>query len=190
MRADAQRNRRRLLDAAVAAILDAGGAPTFDAVAQRAGVGIGTLYRHFPDRQALLHGVTRHVLERTIAAGEAELGDGADGATVLRRYLHLAVDNGVGVVNIVHPLIDRPDWPDLQTRAEALLRAILDRAKAEGAISAELTAADLASAVIRFSRPLGIGLPADRERAIAHRHIDTYVDGLLAWRLRSEPHSR
>ena len=55
MRADARRNRERLLDAAVELILDVGGEPARDAIANRAGVGIGTLYRHFPDQQSLLH---------------------------------------------------------------------------------------------------------------------------------------
>src|SRR5690606_16261340 len=50
MRADARKNHRRLLDAAIGLILELGGEPSRDAVADRAGVGIATLYRHFPDR--------------------------------------------------------------------------------------------------------------------------------------------
>ena len=49
MRADARRNRERLLDAAIGLILEVGGEPTRDALAAHAGVGIGTVYRHFPD---------------------------------------------------------------------------------------------------------------------------------------------
>ena len=71
MRADAQRNRQRLLDVTIELILEAGGEPSRDAIADRAGVGIGTLYRHFPDQQALLHAVARHALEKSISAGEA-----------------------------------------------------------------------------------------------------------------------
>lgn len=73
MRSDAQRNRQRLIDAAIELILEMGGDPSRDAVAQRAGVGIGTLYRHFPEQQMLLHAAARHVLEQSIGAGEALL---------------------------------------------------------------------------------------------------------------------
>lgn len=52
MRADARRSRHRLFDAARELILEIGGEPTRDAIAHRAGVGIGTLYRHFPDRMS------------------------------------------------------------------------------------------------------------------------------------------
>ncbi|MEX1271511.1 MAG: TetR family transcriptional regulator, partial [Acidimicrobiia bacterium] len=104
MRSDARRNRRRLLDAAIELILETGSAPSRDAVARAAAVGIATLYRHFPDQQDLLRGVAVDVLARTIAAGEAAL-DEADGGAALRRYLHEAIDIGLGAVNIVHPLL-------------------------------------------------------------------------------------
>ena len=63
VRADATANRLRLLDATVDLVLEVGGEPTRDAIADRAGVGIGTVYRHFPDRESLLHALVRHVLE-------------------------------------------------------------------------------------------------------------------------------
>src|SRR3982750_1480195 len=100
MRADAQRNRQLLLDVTIELVLRAGGEPSRDAVAERAGVGIGTLYRHFPDRQALLHAAARHALEKSISAGEAILLSVSDGVDVLRQYMHAALDNGIGVVNI------------------------------------------------------------------------------------------
>jgi AcrR family transcriptional regulator len=78
MRADARRNRRRLIDAAIELIFAVGGEPSRDAVAQRAGVGIGTLYRHFPDQQALLRAVVLDVLERLTDAARRDgvLGSG------------------------------------------------------------------------------------------------------------------
>ena len=116
MRADARRNRERLLDAAVELILEVGGEPARDAIANRAEVGIGTLYRHFPDQQSLLHAVALHVLDRTITAGERALADAANGGEALRQYMHLAVDQGLGVLNIIHPLLDHPHWPEQQVR--------------------------------------------------------------------------
>lgn len=178
MRADARRNRERLLDAAVELILEMGGEPTRDAIANRAGVGIGTLYRHFPDQQSLLHAVARRVLDRSIAAGEAALADAADGAEALRRYMHLAVDHGVGVLNIVYPLLDHADWPEQRARAGSLLHAMVDRARRDGLIRRDATVTDVGFAIIRACRPLAVGLPPGDERALAHRHIGIYLDGL------------
>ena len=175
MRADARRNRRRLLDAAIELVLERGGEPTRDAVAERAGVGIGTLYRHFPDQQTLFRAVVLDVLDRTIAAGEEALEDSDD---PLRSYLHAAVDNGLGVVNILHPLLDSTDWPDRTTAARDLLDRLLATARDAGAVGDGASAADITYAAIRFSRPLSIGLSPAEERAIAHRQVDTYVDGL------------
>lgn len=178
MRADAERNRERLLDAAIEMVLTVGGEPTRDAIAERAGLGIATLYRHFPDRQTLLRSIARRVLDRSNAAGEQSLAGAADSFDALRRYLHAAVDNGVGVLNMIHPLIESPDWPEQRAKAESILSTMLSRAKAEGRIRRDTSIADVAFAIIRFCRPLAVGLSSDDEQAIAHRHVDTYIEGL------------
>jgi AcrR family transcriptional regulator len=179
-RADARRNRRRLLDAAIDLILEIGGEPARDAVAQRAGVGVGTLYRHFPDRQTLLRAVVLDVLDRTIDRGDAALTESATGGEALRRYMHAAIDTGLGVVNVVHPLLDTPDWPDRRAAAEEVLDRLIDAARRDGAIDDAVTATDITFASIRFCRPLAIGLGPEAERAIAHRQLDCYLDGLMA----------
>ncbi len=178
MRADARRNRERLLDATVELILEKGREPARDAIATRAGVGIGTLYRHFPDQQSLLHTAALHVLDRSIAAGERALADAADGAQALRRYMHLAVDHGLGALNLIYPLLDNADWPEQQARAEALLRTMVDRAQGDGLMRHDVTATDVGFAIIRACRPLAVGLPLADERALAHRHVDIWLDGL------------
>ena len=177
MRADAQRNRERLLDAAIELILEVGGEPSRDSLAERAGVGIATVYRHFPDQQSLLHAVVRYALDRSITAGEAALADAADSSETLRRYMHAAVDNGIGVVNLIYPLLDKPHR-DLRGRAEALMKTLLERGRRDGRLRSDASPADIVFATIRFSRPLAVGLSAAEERAIAHRHIDIYLDGL------------
>jgi AcrR family transcriptional regulator len=188
MRADAQQNRQRLLDVTIELVLEVGGEPTRDAVAERAGVGIGTVYRHFPDRQSLLHATVRHALERSIHAGEALVGTVPDGIDALRQYMHVALDNGIGVVNIIHPLLEKRDWPDLRTRAAKLMRSLIARAAQGGSLRDDLSERDIVFALIRFARPLAMGLPATEERALAHRHLDFYIDGLCAQqRKRNEP---
>jgi AcrR family transcriptional regulator len=179
MRADARRNRRLLLDAAIELVLQIGGEPSRDAIAHRAGVGIATLYRHFPDRQSLLRAVVLDVLDRTIARGQAALSGTRDGGEALRAYLHGAIDTGLGAVNILHPLVDEPHWPERQAVAQDLLDFLVAAARKDGAIGSDVTATDIALASIRFSRPLSIGLDTAQERAIAHLQLDTYLDGLL-----------
>jgi AcrR family transcriptional regulator len=178
MRADAERNRRRLLDAAVELILEIGGEPSRDAIAGRAGVGIGTLYRHFPDQQTLLRAVVLDVLDRTIHLGEAALAESTDGREALRRYMHDAIDAGLGVVNVVHPLLDSTEWPERRATAADVLERLAGAARRDGALAAGVTASDIAIASIRFCRPLGLGLDLGAEREIAHRHLDDYLDGL------------
>jgi AcrR family transcriptional regulator len=136
------------------------------------------VYRHFPDRQSLLHDVARHVLENTIAAGERVVASDADGEEAVRCYLHEAIERGIGVVNIVHPLLDDHDWPDLQVRADDMLSALIERGRAGCELRSDLTVGDIVFAAIRFGRPLAIGLSPSEDRAIAHRQLDRYVDGL------------
>jgi len=180
MRADAQRNRQRLLDVTIELVLEAGGEPSRDAIAERAGVGIGTLYRHFPDRQALLHAVARHALEKSIGAGEAIVQSASSGVDALRQYMHAALDNGIGVVNMIHPLLDKREWPDLRSRAAKLLKTLVAGAVQDGDLGSDVSERDIVFATIRFARPLAVGLSAGEERAIAHRQLDFYIDGLCS----------
>ncbi len=90
-RADSLRNRDKLLEAAKA-VFGAGGAEaSLEAVARRAGVGIGTLYRHFPTREALFAAVYRREVEQ-LSELAAALGRDADPVEALRRWLHATVE--------------------------------------------------------------------------------------------------
>ena len=182
IRADALRSRRRLLDAAKELILEIGGEPARDAVARRAGVGIGTLYRHFPNQQTLLHAVVADVLDRTIDAGNAALAESATGGEAFRRYMHATIDTGLGVVNIIHPLLDTTNWPDQDAAARDMLDRLVNAARRDSAVDNSVTATEIAFAAIRFCRPLAIGLDSANERSIAHRQLDTYLDGLIMMR--------
>lgn len=180
MRADARRNRQSVVDAAIELVLEVGGEPPREAVARRAGVGIATLYRNFPDQQELLRAVVVEVLDRAIQQGRAALEEATSGADALRRYLHAAIDCGLGAVNIVHPLLEDHEWPNQSDAARDVLDQLVAAAVRDGAVDHEHTATDLALAAIRFCRPLAVGMDADDERAIAHRQLDRYLDGLTA----------
>lgn len=178
MRADAQLNRRRLLEAATEMTLETGVDVPIDAIARRAQVGIGTLYRHFPDRNALFTGIALHAIDRAIEAAERAVADAGDAYAALRQYMHAAVERGVGVLNLVAPLIENPDWGTQRARIGTLLDTILSDAKAATLIRDDVEVADIVFPVIRHSRPVSMGQSKTDERALAHRHLDIYIDGL------------
>lgn len=178
MREDARRNRAQLVQAALDLLLESGHEPPLDLVAKRAGVGIGTLYRHFPSRTDVLDAVGHHVLEQAAAVAEAALAHPGDGHESLRQYLHGAVRGGVGALNLLHPLADNPSWTAQRSRVTPLLAAILERGKSDGTLRDDVDITDVVYAVIRHSRPVELRLPHAAERAIAHRHLDRFVDGL------------
>jgi AcrR family transcriptional regulator len=91
-RADARRNEQTLLDAAAAAFVAAGvDAPVRD-IAARAGVGVATIYRHFPTRADLIVAVYRHQVEACADAGPALLATSATPHEALARWINLFVD--------------------------------------------------------------------------------------------------
>ena len=90
-RADSLRNREQLLEAAKAAFTQAGAQAPLEEIARRAGLGIGTLYRHFPTRDALLAAVYRREVEQLANSAETLLAERPAGEA-LRAWLHLLVD--------------------------------------------------------------------------------------------------
>lgn len=96
MRADARRNRERLLEVAGAAFAEHGEGASLDDIAKRAGVGTGTLYRHFPTRQALLEAAYLDRIEAIAARADIVAGDRAPGEA-LREWLD---ELAVGMIQV------------------------------------------------------------------------------------------
>src|ERR1700758_4231348 len=90
-RADAIRNRERVLEAAKAVFSQGGPEASLEAVAKRAGVGIGTLYRHFPTREALYEAVYRREVQQLVELAEQLKGE-PDAVEALRRWLRSNVE--------------------------------------------------------------------------------------------------
>ena len=124
----------------------------------------------------------RGVDVRFLRPARAALAGSPDGRGALRRYLHVAIDNGLGAVNIVHPLLDDHDWPDRRQAAEDLLGRLVTAAGQNREISTGVSPDEIALAAIRFCRPLAVGLDPARDRSIAHHQLDCYLDGLAARR--------
>ncbi|MDG4782396.1 TetR/AcrR family transcriptional regulator [Micromonospora sp. WMMD961] len=91
-RADARRNERALLDAAAAAFVTSGVDVPVRDIAVRAGVGVGTIYRHFPSRADLIVAVYRHQIEACAEAGPALLADSDTPHAALAQWIDLFVD--------------------------------------------------------------------------------------------------
>ncbi|WP_372492235.1 TetR/AcrR family transcriptional regulator [Micromonospora cabrerizensis] len=91
-RADARRNEKALLDAAAAAFVTSGVDVPVRDIAVRAGVGVGTIYRHFPSRADLIVAVYRHQIEACAEAGPALLADSDTPHAALAQWIDLFVD--------------------------------------------------------------------------------------------------
>ena len=165
-RSDAIRNRERLLEAA-AAVFSAGGPDaSLEAVAQAsAGVGIGTLYRHFPTREALFEAVYRHEVDQLGELAE-RLGREAAPVEALRRWLHANVRLVATKKGMVAALALAAHGPS-ELYAYSFERLtegrwlLLDRAVAAGDIRADITPEDLLRALVGMSQCTTAGLAED-----------------------------
>jgi AcrR family transcriptional regulator len=181
-RADALRNRERIVAAAREMFVEFGPEVPLDDVARRAGVGNATVYRNFPDRDALAREVVCSVMDRTVRAAEQALSESGDAFEALERFAHTAVDERIGALcPMVSSTFDQhhPDLEDARRRAESLVAQLMDRAKAAGQLRADVEYGDLMVGVAQLGRPpAGTGcVSADR---FVHRHLQLFLDGMRA----------
>lgn len=97
-RADALRNRERIVAAAREILVESGPDVPLDEIARRAGVGNATLYRHFPDRSALILEVVHSVMARTADQAQRAAAEEADAFVALSRFVHAAADERIGAL--------------------------------------------------------------------------------------------
>ncbi|MFI9152860.1 TetR/AcrR family transcriptional regulator [Streptomyces sp. NPDC053367] len=182
LRADALRNRERIVTAAREMFTEFGPDVPLDEIARRAGVGNATVYRHFPDRDALVRQVVCSVMDRTVAAAEKALTETGDAFGALEHFAHACVDERISALcPMVESAFDKnhPDLEETRVRCEGLVVAIMDRARAAGQLRPDVGFGDLMVAVAQLSRPpVGTNcLDVDR---FAHRHLQLFLDGLRA----------
>lgn len=148
MRADARRNYERLVAVARDAFAEHGADASLDDIARRASVGPGTLYRHFPNRDALLAAVLGDWVEEVRAEAESGLADTDDPAGALDRWLrrllrHVTTYNGLAAAIVAS---SRDPHSALATACQPMHstgRALVERAQRAGAVRADVTAADI-----------------------------------------------
>jgi AcrR family transcriptional regulator len=187
LRADARRNHEQLLAAARDVVVERGTGAPLEEVARRAGVGIGTLYRRFPDRAALLRAVVVDALEHTAQAAEQALAEEDDGFAALSRYMHAALQFRVSaVIPLVLEVLDLVDEEVGAAReaGAALVQRLVDAAHRDGSLAADITFGDIGTILVRLSRPLPGPLPPEADTDLAHRHLDVFLAGIRAGAIR------
>lgn len=182
MRADAQRNRDRLLVAARDLIIERGSGVALDDVARAAGVGIGTLYRHFPDRSTLHHAVVIDALAKTRDAARDALRE-PDAFEVLAHYLRAALELRVSAVipALLDVLdLDEPALAAAREESARLVEQIIDTARDEGYLPKDLSFADVATMLVRIARPLPGALDRGLNHDLSRRHLELFIRALRA----------
>ncbi len=177
-RADSLRNRERVLEAAKAVFADGGPAGSLEAVAQKAGVGIGTLYRHFPTRQALFDAVYRREVEHLVELA-GQLGIDLPPLEALRRWMHASVEfvatkkgMSTALAVAIHAGSDLTIYS--MDRLGSALDPLLRRAAEAGAIRPDIGKEDILRTVV------GLCYTHDKPGWTLNvlRLVDVFLDGM------------
>ncbi|MDJ0342341.1 helix-turn-helix domain-containing protein [Streptomyces sp. H10-C2] len=182
LRADASRNRERIVAAAREAFVEHGAEVPLDEVARRAGVGNATLYRNFADRAELVREVVLSVMARIAERTEALVAEEPDAFEALRRFVFESAEDRVGALcPMLSEAFDGND-PAIFAARDRLDRAIediMDRARSSGQLRTDIAVGDLMVAITQLTRPLPGTACMDMDRFV-HRHLQIFLDGLRA----------
>ena len=176
-RMDAQLNRERILEVAKEAFARSGASTSLDDIAKQAGVGAGTLYRHFPTRDTLLEAVYRTEVEK-LATAERKLAQDLPPIEALRAWMLLFVDY-IATKQIIAPalntLLGGPSKVYEASRAQitGAIRALVERAIESGDIRRDLDPLDLLRALIGVSK---VASSPDWQQS-ARRLVDILITG-------------
>jgi len=176
-RADAQRNRELLLGVAKEAFRKYGANASLDDLAKQAGVGAGTLYRHFPSRDALIEAVYRNEVEK-LAAAERELSEKLPPVEALRAWMLLFVDH-IAAKQIIAPALNTlaggasKMYEGSREQIQGAVTELVKRAIASGEIREDIEPFDLLRALIGFSH---VASGPDWQQS-ARRLVDILIAG-------------
>jgi AcrR family transcriptional regulator len=179
-RADAARNRERILEVAKQAFTRSGADTSLDDIAKEAGVGPGTLYRHFPKREELLKAVYRTEVEK-LAMAEQKFAETMPPIEALRAWLLLFVD-AVATKQIIAPALNalvgdhKKVFEASYAQIHEAIRALVKRAVQSGDIRKDLDPMDLLRALVGVSN---VASGPDWQQS-ARRLVDILVSGSQA----------
>jgi len=176
-RTDALRNRERILEVAKVAFTSEGANTSLEEIAKMAGVGIGTLYRHFPTRDALIEGVYRNEVEK-LAAAATRFAQKMSPLEALRAWMLLLVDY-IAAKHIIAPALNTIAGgasrlhEGSRTILQDAIGVLVKRAKRSGDLRTDLDAYDLLRALIGVSH---VGSSTDWPES-AKRLVDILIAG-------------
>jgi AcrR family transcriptional regulator len=176
-RADAQRNRDRILEVAKQEFTRVGANASLEDIAKKARVGPGTLYRHFPTREDLLVAVYRSEVQK-LAAAEGTLADSKSPVEALRAWLLLFVD-AVETKHIIAPVLNtlvgdpKKVFETSYAQIHEALRALVKRAIKSGDIRKDLDPIDLVRAIVGVAN---VSASPDWQQS-ARRLVDILIAG-------------
>jgi AcrR family transcriptional regulator len=178
LRADAARNRDTLLAVATRVFAAPEGEPSMRAIAREAGVGIATLYRHFPTRESLVSAIYQDQVKR-LTQGASELLGQLPPAEAMRRWMDLFGDWLVtkhGMLGTLLAMVESGEMANAQGRGELLqaITSILDAGRAAGDLRADVTAEDIAAGLAGIFTVAG----QPPNQAQSSRLLNLLMDGL------------
>lgn len=185
LRADARRNRGRILVAAKELFAERGPDAPMEEIARRANVGVGTLYRRFPDRDALIRAVAVDNFNDIVADGQAAAAEESNAWLALSRFLRTCVRSRMGVQLV--PFSEREsaiirEDPAVREAQVAMFKSVeqlVHAAQAEGTLRADVGAGDVLIQVALLLRPVHNAGQVVAEMA-ASRSVSVLLDGLRA----------
>jgi AcrR family transcriptional regulator len=182
MRADAVRNRQQLMTAAGELFAERGVDVPLDEVARRAGVSIGTLYNHFPNRGALLDAVLPDWAAEVDRLAEAALADPDPWrgfAGFMDGLFDIQARNAPMNDAIARTPVGPVDVASECGRTGGVLESVVNRARAAGVLRPDFGAGDLATMIGAMSKVIAL---SDGDDAVWRRHLGFVLDGLRAKR--------
>ena len=178
-RSDAIANRERVLAAAALAVKAGGEKVPMAEIAERAGVGVGTLYRHFPTRERLLAGLTYRSLGLALEHARGAAAETGPAIESLRGFFERTIARRQELILPLHggPLILDEETERLRAEIRAALEEVLARGRADGTVRADVDAADIIVAGAQLAQPLPHVADWD---GVARRQAQVVLAGLGA----------
>jgi AcrR family transcriptional regulator len=181
MRSDAVRNRSRILEAAESVFAAEGVSVPIDRVAERAGVGVGTLYRHFPTKEALFEAIVMTRVDELVGAARARASADDPGEALFACLRHLA-----GEATAKQDLFDAMSSAGIDIKSRTTARmgeltsaidVLVTRAKAAGTVRSDVATAEIMGLVVGACKSSGHGA---REGDSAQRMVEIVCAGIRA----------
>ena len=179
LRADARRNRERILESARLAFAECGPEAQIDDVARHAGVGVGTVYRHFPTKEALLGELVRQKFRLFADRAREALEDDGEPFALLEDLMRRNAGTAAADAGMQYAITSAGEeaWTQAQAEQDELIGLtgeLLDRARQAGTIRSDIEPTDIAMLMCGVCSAMGAGRP----EFDWHRHLDLIIDTL------------